>query len=60
MENRVIKILMYRDGLTKAEAYDLLMETREMLYNCNGSTDEAEEIMAEQLGLELDYIFDVL
>lgn len=60
MENTVIEILMRRDGLTKREAIQLVKETREMIYNCNGNTGDAEDIMMEQLGLELDYIYDIL
>lgn len=52
--NDTIKILMKRDGLTKAEAKALIIECREELLN--GNTDAIQEI----LGLEDDYIFDIL
>ena len=51
---------MTRDGLSKAEAKRLVLETREMIYDCGGSIVEAEEIMMNQLGLEMDYMFDIL
>lgn len=58
--NKVIEILMKRDGLSETEARDLVLETRDMIYECNGDFNEAEEIMLDQLGLEMDYIFDIL
>ena len=58
--DKVIEILMTRDGLSKAEAKRLVLETREMIYDCGGSIVEAEEIMMNQLGLEMDYMFDIL
>lgn len=58
--NKIIEILMNRDGLSKTEAKELILETREMIYNCGGSIIEAEEIMMDQLGLEMDYMFDIL
>lgn len=55
--NSVVKILMERDGMTKEDAIALISETREeILMNQN----EAEEIMMDNLGLEMDFIFDVL
>lgn len=60
MKNKVVEILMKRDGLTEREAKQLLNETRKMIYNCNGNYDEMEDIVIDQLGLELDYIFDIL
>ena len=56
----LVKLLMTRDGLTKEEAVALISETREMIYDCNGNIVEAEEIMLDQLGLEIDYIVDIL
>lgn len=53
----VVKILMERDGMTKEDALALISETREeILIN----QSEAEEIMMDNLGLEMDFIFDVL
>ncbi len=57
-DNRVIRILMERDGLTRAEAQERLDEVREMLYGADAW--EAEDILADELGLEMDYIFDIL
>ena len=52
--NRVVKILMKRDGLTENEAKDLIAECREALYE-----GDSEAIM-DYLGLEDDYIFDII
>lgn len=57
MIQRVINILMKRDNMTSSEAKDLIDETREMIIR---EPEDAEQIMAEQLGLEPDYLFDVL
>lgn len=51
---RVVDILMKRDGLTEEEAKEMIEETREALNN--GEFDA----MQVYLGLEDDYIFDVL
>lgn len=58
----VIKILMWRDGLTKAEAVSLIKETRLACETAiqKGHTEEVENIFTEMLGLEPDYIPDVL
>lgn len=52
--NKVVEILMRRDGLTEKEAEDLIIECREELESGN------YEAIQEVLGLEDDYIFEVL
>lgn len=52
--NKTIKILMERDGYTEEEAKELIVECREELES--GNTQAMQEI----LGLEDDYVFDVL
>ena len=52
--NKVVEILMNRDGLTEREAKELLAETREALNNGDFSAIE------DYLGLEDDYIFDII
>lgn len=56
--NKVVEILMRRDGMTKSEAKSLVEETREALLS--GDPYEAEDIIADYLGLEPDYIMDIL
>lgn len=58
--NRVVRILMERDGLTEEEATAQLNEVREMMAECDYDTFECEEIIMSELGLELDYIMDIL
>lgn len=56
--NRVVKILMQRDDLSQAE--ELLREVRYMLEECNYDPEESEDIISSELGLEPDYIMDIL
>lgn len=56
--NRVVKILMERDNLTKAEAETLLEEAREEILEADKW--EMEDLMMDLLGLEPDYIMDIL
>ena len=60
--NRIVKILMNRDGLDESEAKALVNDVREMMLEAidNGDYAEAEEIMESELGIELDYIIDIL
>lgn len=60
--SEVIKILMWRDNLTKAEAVSLIKETRQACETATaeGRTEEVENIFTEMLGLEPDYIPNVL
>lgn len=48
------RILMERDGLTAEEAKEQMDEAREALMNGDF------EVMADYLGLEDDYIFDLI
>lgn len=61
--NRVVKILMERDGLTDEEAKSELEMNREELYEAihdGEDTEYVEDLFSELFGLEPDYIFDVL
>ncbi|RHB42317.1 hypothetical protein DW886_17555 [Enterocloster aldenensis] len=58
--NRIIEILMKRDGNTEKEAEARLDEVKNMLIECNYHADESEVIIMEQLGLEMDYLEDIL
>lgn len=53
--NRVVEILMHRDGLTQSEAEALIDECRQEMLETG-----SDEPMMDILGLEPDYIFDVL
>ena len=60
--NRVVEILMKRDGYSKEDAYDLVNDVRAEMQDAIacGDYDLAEEIIESDLGLEPDYIFDIL
>ena len=60
--SRVIEILMERDGMSRAEAESLVEDTRsELLDACYGTNiTDAEDIIMNNLGLEPDYLMDIL
>lgn len=60
MSKQIIKILMERDEISEEEAKERVEEVREMMADCNYDPTECELIVAEELGLELDYIFDLI
>lgn len=62
MTKRIVQILMRRDGLSKDEAITLLNNVRVELYECidKGDYAGAEHILLDELGLEMDYIFDLI
>ena len=60
MSKRIVKILMERDGIDEDEARELVDEVREMMADCEYDPTECENIMYEELGLEPDYIFDLI
>ena len=57
MKNSVIEILMRRDELTRQEAEESIAEVRELMIE---NPDDAAEILMDELGLEMDYLFDIL
>ena len=60
--NRVVRILMNRDGYSEEEAIEIVNDCREEMNEAiaNGDYELAEDILASDLGLEPDYIFDIL
>lgn len=58
--NNVVEILMKRDGMSRTEAVALVTKVHGMIEDADGDYDEAEQIMIDELGLEMDYIFDIL
>lgn len=59
---KVINILMRRDGISREEAIEAIEDCREEInYFCaRGDYLAAEESITTELGLEPDYIFDIL
>lgn len=53
---------MHRDGLTEEEAVSRVQDTAAELYDAIEGTScmDPEDVMMEELGLEPDYIFDIL
>lgn len=61
--NSIIKALMHRDNMTLEEATSLFEQVRDEIHDViadGGSYDEVEDIMYCELGLEMDYIYDIL
>lgn len=58
----IIEILMRRDGISYADAKEAYLECREAIQEAidNGEVFEVEEILASELGLEPDYIFNFI
>ena len=60
---RIIDILVRRDEITLEEAREQVEETVILInesIESGGSYCEVEDILAGELGLEMDYIFDLL
>lgn len=55
---KIVEILMERDGMNREEAKDLVKEARDLLLSSDPW--DADEIMADMLGLEPDYIMDLI
>ena len=60
--NRIIEVLMNRDGMTEEEATDLYRSVKPDIMDAiaNGDSDLVDDLMAEEFGLEPDYILDLL
>ena len=59
--SEIIKILMDRDGLTYDEAREMYEETQEEIYGALENGDyNIDDILADNLCLEPDYIFDLI
>lgn len=60
--NKIVEILMKRNGMTKAEAELVFTQTKQAVENAvaSGNYDKVEDIMYSELGLEMDYILDIL
>lgn len=52
----VLEVLMRRDGLSRQEGLQLICEARRRVY----AGEDPEEVLAEEFGLEPDYLFDIL
>ena len=50
------EVLMRRDQLSSEEADEMIEYAKERLHN----GEDPEDVLAEEFGLEPDYIFDIL
>ena len=60
--NKIVSILMTRDGISENEAQNILDDCRseiEDVINMGGGYDEVEDIVKYFLGLEMDYLSDL-
>ena len=56
-------VLMERDGMSEAEADDLIAEAQECIdeiIESGGSLSEAEDVVADFFSLEPDYLMELL
>lgn len=58
--NSIIKILMERDEMSQMEAEDYLKEEVAYLSIEGDSYEDLEEMLRSELGLEPDYIMDLV
>lgn len=59
-ENLVVKILMGRDGVSLEDAIESVEACRDAIWEAEESCEDVEEVIMEQLGLEPDYLFDII
>lgn len=59
---KIKEVLMKRDGCTEQEAEAQIAECRTLCEDClkNGDFDGVEETLASELGLEMDYVEELL
>ena len=58
--NKVVDILIRRDGLKRKEAEKKLEECQKLIQDAFKNNRDVEDVIAMELGLESDYIFDIL
>lgn len=58
--NRVVKILMERDGMTEEEAKAEVRAGRQEMLEALEYGEDLDDMMSDLFGLEPDYLFDVL
>lgn len=58
--NRVVKILMERDKLDRHLAENRVKEVKKLISDSSLDYNEVEDIIQSELGLEMDYIIDLI
>lgn len=58
----IVEILERRDGLSRQEAIAEYRRVKELVLDtlAKGNIMEAEEVLHQEIGLELDYIYDFI
>ena len=58
----IVNVLVNRDNISKREAIKLIEETRDEIYEAIYNNDYVtpDEILMDNLGLEPDYLFDII
>lgn len=60
-DNPVVRILMQRDSLPPEDAIALVQEcAQHMMQVIQSGLEDPEEIMMDELGLEPDFMFEIL
>ena len=54
--NRLVRLLMHRDGMERNEAENLLRAARAVVEE----GENPEDVLADWFGLEPDYVFDLI
>ena len=54
--NKIVEVLMRRDGLSEEEALEILADGRRSVEQ----GEDLEEVLYQEFGLEPDYIFDLI
>ena len=57
--NKVVRILMNRDGIDYEQARNMVRETKDEI-ECAETMQEVDDIIRDYLGLEPDYLEDIL
>lgn len=58
--NRVVQILVKRDGITVEEAIEQCRDCAEAMLDAIAIGDDPEEELQMSLGLEPDFVFDLI
>lgn len=58
--NQVVQILMKRDKLVLNDAIQQVLDTAAEMLDAIAEGDDPEEILMDNLGLEPDYIFEII
>lgn len=62
MNNNLVELLMRRDNISREEATEMLFTCREDINRAveEGNYSEVDDIIMLDLGLEPDYLYDIL